>query len=75
MKLVKNGDKIVWEHAKPEVFKPNDPTIGYAGEVPYWWPGSWSAEYSGYTQFYAAKPTRKQLRKLVDYVNTKGLPQ
>ena len=70
--IISDGRHYLLVFGKPEVYKPNDPAVGYAGEFPYWWPNSWSIEYRGYTQFYAAKPTRKQIRALVDWVNKHG---
>lgn len=58
---------------KPEIYRPNYPSVGYVGDFPYWWSGSWSVGYRGYTGFYAAKPTRKQIRALVDWVNANGV--
>lgn len=69
--IIKDGGDYLVVFGKPAVCKPNDPSIGYAG-FPYWCSSSWSVGYRGYAQFYTAKPTRKQIRALVDWVNNHG---
>ncbi len=54
---------------KPIVFKPHAEGMEYAGDFPEHFKHSWMVEFKGYSVFYAAKPTRKQTRSLVDWVN------
>lgn len=56
-------------NSRPVVFKPHTPGMEYVGEFPEYFKHSWMVEYQSYTSFYAAKPTRKQVRAHVDWVN------
>lgn len=57
---------------KPIVFKPHSVGMEYAGDFPDHFKHSWMVEFKGFSIFYAAKPTRKQVRALVDFVNVYG---
>ena len=69
MKLMKVGDRYDWVETPPEFFKPGDCTLGYTKDIPL----SWAVCYGGYARLYAAKPTRKQVRALVDFARDNTL--
>lgn len=54
---------------KPVVFKPHDGGMEYVGSFPEHFKHSWVVEYKGYSVFLPVKPTRKQIRAMVDWVN------
>lgn len=54
---------------RPLIFKPHDKGIEYVGDFPEHYKHCWMVDFRNHSVFYPAKPTRKQVRSLVDWVN------
>ena len=55
---------------KPVVYKPHTEGMEYVGDFPEHFKHCWMIDFDGFSVFYPAKPTRKQIRAHVDWVQS-----